>query len=430
MRSIHKYMLLASAALAGLCFAIPHTKPYKKWRASQVLEETQQKFAMLEKAVSETQSIIDGARALMIYGSEKDAQYEGISDTRAKLVKLRTELQTQMELFKHQQFDTVRVNLHPTFGLSDGKRETLADRIENEKVRLRSVSEYCEKRKQLRDEVWDHELYNKARLRKPADPSLAESLDDGGIIPVDLWAYVPKLTKDLEDKLGPLGQELNNSMGKNLIDHQPKLEHILQKGKTDRVKQKTQTLYDAAMRTYKSVKAKNDGIERYRPSMDGSYSMEDHERLRNQQQEVVSLIKQGDKLLSQLYDLHEELHKQYFVFVSGHRKTHKTFSHSKLVPDVHYDADGELVVGTKQKSYSTDGYRFFYVVRTVTPDGEREEEVYVGEKDSENSLFYSSWDYGREQEVGWVIEWKQLHNDNEDKKNGLVEHLSPFIEQE
>jgi len=92
---------------------------------------------------------------------------------------------------------------------------------------------------------------------------------------------------------------------------------------------------------------------------------------------VLNLIAEGNALLTRLEDLHRELHSPYYIFVSGHSRKPTTFSHTKIG----LDSEGDIEI----TPYTTNGFKFYYDLTTVTPTGQQTEKVFVGEKDQNSS---------------------------------------------
>jgi len=96
------------------------------------------------------------------------------------------------------------------------------------------------------------------------------------------------------------------------------------------------------------------------------------------------------------------------VYVSRNGKTPKEFEH--------WDSED----GT----YYTEGFEFYYILTTVTPNGRTSEKFVVGEKDEEDYIFggHRKWDYKLSERAGFVRKWKELHRDEQDTSEGM--HVS------
>ena len=118
----------------------------------------------------------------------------------------------------------------------------------------------------------------------------------------------------------------------------------------------------------------------------------------------------------------DELHEQHYVMVTGHDKDLTSFRHTKLVEIERIDSDGN-----KKRSWETEvdhewGYKFYYILTTVAPGRSTSERVYVGEKEG---IIFNSWNYRRDEQVGFAREWKRLHDDDKNIRTGLI---TPRIE--
>lgn len=172
---------------------------------------------------------------------------------------------------------------------------------------------------------------------------------------------------------------------------------------------------------------------------DGTYTQAAYQTLLAEQQKPLDLILKGDTAIRKLEGYNKELHTQYYVYVSGLDKSHTTFSHSRTVmkpvtvTNTTYDSNGNATTTTSIEMqsdieyYSTDGFKFYYDVTTVTPTTKDTEKIYVGEKDEEDTWSYRSWDYEPDQQVNYLREWKQLHLDNAGIiRGGNVSQVKPF----
>jgi hypothetical protein len=243
---------------------------------------------------------------------------------------------------------------------------------------------------------------------------------------------IPKASETLSKELATLTLEaggdgdprLFNSLGAALISHKPALEHIQRFGKTPAIKEKAQQMYSGAFGYYLKVRDENDKLSVWYRSEknDGKYSLEDYKKLLLEQSFPVDDIQCGDDLLRGLTAYLNELHEQYYVFVSSQTHKHKEFRHTRT--HTHRDSKGNTHL--EFETYYTDGYEYFYILTTVRPGGTTTEEIRVGEIDS---LFFD-WSYAGDEQVGCVRKWKRLHEDNTMIRNGWMRDLNPAIENE
>ncbi|MBI2138611.1 hypothetical protein HYU13_03420 [Candidatus Woesearchaeota archaeon] len=401
-------------------------RAYKRFRAGQILEETEKEYGGFKAALRTAQQAMND-NSFLLRDGELERFGEVIADLRAKAVSLDRELFSSRSLYGEGQFDDIRRNLHPDFEKKEGEvRITLADKVEEEKKRAEDITAFCRTKRGLRDSSQDNEWYLKARLMKPADPNLMEMLDDQAMLPDDLYNFVPKAAPALVENLRQFGPELNNSMGANAVNHLPALEHIIIYGKRQEVKAHAKELFDRAVGSYRQVKPNNDQLVWYRGTMDKEFTVQQHESLLQRQKPVIDKIREGDKNLAELEAYEDELHQQHFTYVHSQYKEGKSFSHTKLVLKTDSRGNSHL----SPKFYSTEGYQFFFLKRKVTPNGISDEKVFVGEKDSEDSFFWRSWDYSDDQQPGYVLERKVLHDDNGGIQKGVIEGFNPFRDME
>lgn len=431
LQKIKKHKKLAKLLAASLVLSatgwlsFPYIQTaYKRYQADKLIEATADESSKLENKIKETERLVKNNSFLLLADEKAHTQKELI-DSENKLNEIRNELSYNKKMFVSGAYDSVRENLDSKFGLKKGRRTTLIDKTGKEISDLQVVSDFCSKKRNLRDSVYSNELFLKARLKKPyKHEEMLEKTYELSLIPDEFFKLIPKSNYGLEGKLKQFSPDLYNSFGANLAVHQDMLSHIILKAKTESVKNHSKKLYDNALESYSKIRQMNDKLSCwYRANLDGTFAINDFENLLKEQLAITDLIHAGDNSLEDLDDYNKELHTQYFKFVFNHVKRKKYFSHSKLVYDFFSD---EL----KIKYYETEGFQFFYTLKTITPKGESEEEIFVGQKDSDNTLQYKSWDYKPSQQEGWVAEWKQLHNDNTEIKSGQWSEINPIIEYE
>lgn len=439
----HKVKLAALAVAGiGLYYVIPITanlvgNAWQKYNAKSLIQETSKEVQRLEDCVRDCKSSVE-SNSFILMPSEKDNSERELIDSENKTIVLNNELEYARRAFGFKNFKDVREKLDSEFGMPKGqKRETLVDRAKAEEADMEKVKSYCLNKRNLKETNEKIEWELRERLKSPywlektleAPFSLAE-------IPEKHRWKVPVLTPELETALRKLPPELYNSLGVNLIAHQPALEHILQRG-LGQSKQRGKVVYDSAFNTYRQVRPANDKLKDlpggwYRAGRDdGKLTPEQHKALMEAQNKVMNLILDGDNSLKSLDNYLNELHTQYFVYVLSQSSKNTTFSHSRLVPNVSTDGDGNISVSLDTEHYNTDGKKFFYTLRTENPQGHKDEEVYVGQKDSEVTSSWRSWDYKQDETPRFVREWKRLHYDlQEIIKNKPWEQINPMIEPE
>ena len=419
---------LAVALLAGT-ISFPYIKTaYKKHQANKVLVETGKAVSDLENAVEQTRKTLD-ENSFILLEKEKQSSLDEIEDSTIKFLELQKEMLTERNLFEMRHYDDVRRSLDDNFDLPKGKtRITPKGIAEREKTEIESVWQRISYKRQSRDTAIRQEGDLIARLASPLVPPVLERKEKHNLLTEEQFKWIPILNSDLEIKLKELPDELSNSLGVMLINHKPILEHIAKYGKADRVKDRPRGAFENAKTSYLQVMPLNDSLAVfYRAKQhDGTFKQEDYDTLLTAQKKPLDLIASGDESLARLKAYNGELHEQYFVYVSGHDKSLTTFHHTRLVPTIEIDGDGNTSIGTDTEHYTTDGYKFYYIKTTISPRKTSHESIYVGEKDS---LFWG-WDYPTEQEVGYLVEWKQLHNDNSAiTRGGWMKNINPYIEE-
>ncbi|MBI2124179.1 hypothetical protein HYT92_00115 [Candidatus Pacearchaeota archaeon] len=418
---------LAAALALGSVLSFPYAKTaYKRGKARNLVKAAASEFIKFDTALARAREAVE-VNSYLLVDEEREKPYAEISDSGGKRAGIDEGIAENNKLFERKEYDNVRINLDSRFGLKKGRRDTLIDVMKREEQELKEAADFCEGKRGMRNEVWANELYLIAKLKSPCKPEEKEKSERLSLLSDELFRQIPAWSEELEEKLKNFDKELHNSLGTSLITYQPILEHILNHGKSERVNDNALKIYHAAENSYKQVMPLNDQLLWYRPQKhDGKMPVISYKELLNKQRKAVGLIKDGDSQLQRLKNYYNELHEQYYVYVSSHGKEHKRFSHTGFRDVTEYDSDGEPYTTTEMYTYYTDGWKFYYVATKVTPSSQANETVYVGEKDG----LFSSWNYENDEEVGFVREWKRLHDDNSAIVRGRIEALKPAIEQE
>jgi len=402
---------------------------YQRGSARNILHATSAEIGKLEGKVKETQKVYERSLYLLT-DEERTSQISEIEQSRDIAGNLRAEMKERQEEFERGNYNRVREKLDS--GFSGNGKDTLIDITAREINDMTKVIKFCEGKKSIRNEVWNNELFLVARLKSPYyHEKMLEKDERLSLLPKELFDLVPVLNAEFESQLRELSPSLFNSMGANLLKHKPKLEHMILNGRTKRVKDAAQNMYDEAIRAYLPVGEMNGVLVWYRPGKhDGKVNVKGYSEILEGQRRTIAEIKKGDESLSKLDSYYDELHKQRFSYVSGHKSVGTQFAHTgiRTVPRLGIDADGdlELRMETETYTYYNPGYKYFFSVSSVSPHGESCEDVYVGEREGNKN-----WDYPRNQQAGYVIEWKRLHDDNQGiVRSGLYSELKPRIEKE
>ena len=386
---------------------------YKKSCAGSLLEDAGKSVHSLQRTINEADDVMSATKFLMTGDDETYPLSYCVSQSREEVYEIEKSVRPIVAMMDSGEYDEVRRIL-------ESPKSPIKRAAKQEQELRTKVIDYCHRKKNLRDQVVRNEWLLKARLKKPIDSGFVERPSELSGVPDDLFAMIPKKSKELESGLSGLEPCLNNSLGANLLSHRPILERINRRGKTAAVRTRASALYDGAVVAYKAVQGENDALsDFYRTEQDdGHYSTEDYERLLAAQQVPVGHIQHGDTSLLQLEHYLQELLTQRFVYVSGHSHESRSFRHTRTVMSI--DIDGNSV--SEEEVYHTDGYAYFYTLTTVTPQGKSSKTVEVGEIDSR----WREWDYEHNEEIGWVREWKRLYEDNSTIASG--KNLKPMIE--
>jgi len=418
-------------ALAGGAVSFPYIQTaYKKHKAKNLIVSAEKEFADFRVTLNNAKQIVKNNEFLMTGPEETAPLYAEIKDSESYIEGLEEALSDAKSDFSTKDYDDVRRALDPKFGLKNQTRATPAGIIMREKNDLQQkVINYCNEKRNARNAVVDNEWYLKARLKKPMQPGIIEKTGELAEIPPKFFNMIPVLTPDLEAKLREFnpeqGGEINppfyNSMGANLVKHKAILEHIIEFGKTEEIKNRAKNMYFTAFDSYRKVMPLNDELVWYRAEKhDGKYSMESYKDLLARQNKPINFIHKGDNALASLDQYYKELHEQYFIYLSSQTKKDTTFTH--IDTDVTTDSNGNLKTETHLRV--EPGYKFYYILTTVTPAGSKNEEIYVGEEEGA----FASWRYKQDEQVGWVRGWKRLHFDNTSILSGWQNALNPKIE--
>jgi hypothetical protein len=411
---------------------------YKKCKADRLLEEAGKATEDLRGVIVHSRNCIKNNKFLMTGPAETAPLVKEVEEVDESLVAVEASLFAIKSSRSIGNIDAVNDSLESA--------SSPIKRAAELSGRLRSkVIGYCNEKRSRRDAAVDNEWFLKARLKKPIDPTLQEKPEDLQDMPTKFFVMIPKSTEEfVKNGLASLSPEqssvmpplwdgrLFNSLGSNLVTHKLALDHILQFGKTDKIKEKASKMYCGAMDHYIRVREENDRLSVWYKAQlhDGKYSMDDYKKLLSEQEIPLNDIHQGDNLLRALTAYLNELHEQYYVYVSAHRKQSTSFSHlrsrTRTSSRINSQGHSETYTETYWETYYTDGYKYFYTLTTVRPGTKTDEEIYVGEKDST----WFEWEYSTEETVGWVRKWKRLHEDNSMIKRGWAKDLTPLIEQE
>lgn len=423
---------MTAALLAGTISAPYINKAYKKHQANNVLVATDKGISELEDVIDQTKKSLD-ENGFILLEKEKQECYKEIEDSTIRSLELQKEMQTEINLFEMGHYDAVRRSLDESFDLPKGKTRITPFAIAQREIEeIDSVKRKFSHKRQGRDSAIKQEGDLMARLASPLVPPVIERKDKHAVLTNEQFKWIPILSRDLEVALKEVPAELHNSLGVMLINHKPILEHIIKYAKAERTKDRATGAFENAKESYMQVMALNDSLTVfYRAKQhDGTFRQEDYDALLSAQKKPLDLIALGDGSLARLKACNDELHDQYFTYVSGHDKSLTTFRHIRTVPTLDFDEDGNASVGLDTEDYKTEGYKFYYVKITVTPQQKTKERIYVGEKDTDGNLFWRTWNYPREQQIGYLIEWKQFHNDNQGIiRGGSIKDINPHIEE-
>lgn len=432
-----KSILYVAGALLGLATAISFpffNKAYKSYRAETLIKETEKSISDLERKIQVSRERLAENRFLLLQ-VEADPYDVEITDSSNKIPELKDSLTQASDQFKSKNYDKTRKILDPKFGLKKGESRTTAKIIADSEIKdlETKVVNPLKDRRLTRDQVVRNEFYLRARLKKPLYK--IEKLEELTDMPNDLYQLIPLQSEQLTETLKRISGEmlaektdnadidarLNNSLGANLVSSLEEREHILEFGVRDDIKQKALEMFRKARENYLQVKPLNDGLKWYKPNKDDGITPSQETRdLRDKQNRVIEIIHSGDRELNSLHDYFDFLHQQKIVHVSEQTKKSVEFSHSRTAykPVTRVNSKGHTYTSMQsyQQHYDTDGYKFYYTLTAeqLNPQTnlrKSDEQVYVGEKDSDHTHSYRNWDYKKDEQVGYVREYKPLHDD-------------------
>lgn len=276
-------------------------------------------------------------------------------------------------------------------------------------------------------------------------------------------------------------KNLENNKGTIIDTREGQLEQVKIKGKNKRVKDKTQRLFKDLNDKVDVFSTKYASIEKFDNSIEGKYNIQELRQKLNTQNAVLSLYNNVYSSISSFDEYWKELNEQYYTIVVRHfheretdyitepnpnyrewteteeyqttetrykteTYTERVYVGSRIVGDTKEDIY-ETVTETRQVPYEVpvtktrlvtknngepktirvpyDVYKHYYTIEKHTPNGVTKDNVYVGEKHEKYDFSIKSWNYKKEEEVGYVV-WKQLWNDNEGILRG--KNLNPRIE--
>ncbi|MBW3016864.1 hypothetical protein KY316_00695 [Candidatus Woesearchaeota archaeon] len=404
-----KWLAAFAAFSAASAVAWPHISNYwQKRKATQAIAEADSSADSLKARIEAAKKKVEDTKTLFLDNEEAMNVTIEIEDSEAKLAGIEALAAQAKNDFANGCYRKVRQDIEYT-----EQNPSAIARAEDEDL-MSKVIKFCSTLKATRNENIINEWYLKARLKKPIEG--AEKPEELKDLPDNYLRLIPRKTNSLDAKLKELDSKLYNSLGANIVRHRPVLEHIIKYGKNPKANERAQKIFDDAQKLYLQVMPRNDKLIWFRAEKhDGRV---DYFKLQKEQHEVIELIKLGDGCLSWLDRYMAELHLQYFEMVSRHHKEEISFLDSETY--VGFDADGDLT--TKTRTVSTPGYKFFYILTTVTPKGKTEKKIEVGQLRG----LSSEWEYKPEEQVGFVTQWKRLHYDNSQKLRGKMQ---PKIEQ-
>ena len=404
-----KIAVIGSLALASVIASIPINRAYQKSSARHLLRQTENKFQALESRIKKAELLVNNNSFLFADKREEETLRRTIEEAKSSSYGISNSLSGNFRLLNTGDYSFVRSNLDSSFGLPKGQtREAPLAIIQYNADNIENVVSLCNNLRKSRDSVIANEFYLKARLRKPLASALGESPEDLSGMPLKYLSLIPTLSPFLKSGLENLPLELNNSLGANLIKHLPALDHILERGKNQRVKEKAQNFYDDAMHSYKKVKTLNDALVWYvSKKHDGTFSQPDYNTLAEKQTQAIDIMHSGDNSLKELDSFNSLLHEQKIEEVISH--TSKKGKHYNFFDDKWVN--------------HTD---YYYTVQTSTPNNSSSKSIYAGRTKGLWSLL--GWSYRSNEEIGWIIEYKPLHDDK--TYSGWKTQLKPEIVRE
>jgi hypothetical protein len=424
---LKRSILIPTAIIAALGLGTVETVPlikdaYKKHKAQALVTETCGELANLETLIQESNRTITNNTFLMTGPQETAPLFAEIEHASGDLVGIKAEVAKAQKEFDARHYDSVRTQLDNSFGLPKGQtRITPSAEAQQVEQELKAkVIKYCDDKRNSREAAITNEWFLAARLKTPLPAGTQKRPARLAELPDNFYAMIPVLNPQLEAKLKEFGAEYNNSLGANLANHEWTFYHLVEFGVNDTIKQRAKQFYDAARTVYGTVRPNNDKLTWYRTEThDGKFTLTSYQELLARQNAVITAIHGGDNALQDLDKLFAETHEQYIIMVTDHTRSPTEFSHTR--PTVGVDGDGDVTIGTE--TYYEDGYKFYYTLSTIKPEGQSTESVYVGEAETSGW-----WNYSSDQEVGFVRSWKRLHHDNSDILSGREEVLHPKLE--
>jgi hypothetical protein len=438
-QEMKKKLIIGSVAL-GLAIAAPTSYPfikqaYQKYKAESLISQAEQELKTLDKLITDSETEMRNNSFLMTPPEIKALQDQK-EETSDRRIDFNDSLSNEKKKFVLKKYASIRDDLDETRVMEKGaKKPTIINLTKAEQKALTyNIINFCKTKRGLRNTVWDNERFLKARLHKPM-PYQLETIDDIWIVGDKYFKMVTRKSDELDAKLSLLPDILRNSLGENMEAHRPILDHITNYGRRQQVKDHGSVLFEQAVQAYLKVEPENNKLIWYRDRIhDGKWLTKKYSELLSQQNPVVNNIHLGDNKLYDLEKYYKEIHQQWIEYVSDQGKNSKSYSHSRTVvePCTKIDGDGKasMDICTDTEYYSTPGYEFYYTLKRITPSGTSTQTVTVGEKDSEDTLSYRSWDYDSDEQVGYLREWKRLHDDNVGiVKGGIYTRNSVKIEQ-
>lgn len=272
-----------------------------------------------------------------------------------------------------------------------------------------------------------------------------------------------------------------NNITDILQDKENKLNQIFENGKTQRVKDYSNNLYDILEEDIDNFSDDFAKLEVYDASSEGKYDLTELRSLKQRYSTTLSLYNKVNNAIKDFDNYWNELHEQYYKIVTKHyyerrddyviepnplyrewmeeetytdyetryrteTRTERVYVGSRIVGDTQEDIYQTQTVTVEvpytvpvQKTRTViknngqprtvpvcyDEYHFFYTVETHTPTGVKTENIEVGKKHEKYDIAYRAWNYSEDQQIGYTV-WKQLWNDNKDIKRGM--NLKPVFE--
>jgi hypothetical protein len=441
MQNNKKLALIVGAAIILALILTPLFKGmYKRHMAYSAFEETDKALGKIQEDLPRLKGIMKRDMGILTVKDSSSLEQE-ISKVEDRLLLMVSAVEEGRSLIKAKRYGDVRKKFHPSFGLKKGesRKTPLMVLCELQKKVDDSIA-FCTERREVRDKVWLNERYFIARLYIPI--SAVESDDEKlSLLPKEMLKLIPMKNEKVEAEIKQLASDtdpveffrrMNNSFGYNLVKNKPVWKHIYDFARNDEVRQRGNDFFDSARRSYFEVMPRNDSLLWYRPEKhDGNMSDEESKKLLSKQESVLSFVSNADGSLVEMNSYYDELHEQWYIYVSSQRKEYKTIRHVRYTRErVGTDENGDSKYEDVAHPYYTQGNDFYYTLTTVTPSGRTEKEKYVGDTDSEYSWDWDSWDYKADEEVGFIREWKRLHFDKSQIIRGAnTRQMTPYIQE-